>query len=207
MINLQNAFSIIKEHRRAFIVFNLMFYGLVLLGTVVTMFFPELQNHSRRQADQMLSEPGLMTAVANAYVNSNVLVAISLTFLINLAVSLVVTTLPSFVVPFVGILVVVYRAVVWGFLFSPIGSDRAALVPHGLTLVVEGQAYVLAAFAAYIQGCMFLWPSRYGLESRWDGYKTGAVATVWLYALIALTLLIGAIDEGIEVIYLVPLFL
>ena len=101
---------------------------------------------------------------------------------------------------------VFYRAVVWGFLFSPIGPDRAALIPHGLTLVIEGQAYVLAAFASYAHGRMFLWPGRYGLESRWAGYKAGGVATVWLYGLVALTLLIGAVYEGIEVIYLVPLF-
>ena len=66
-----------------------MFYGLVLIGMVVTVFFPELQDHSRRLADQSLSQPGLMKAVADAYSGRNLLVAISLTFLINLAVVLV----------------------------------------------------------------------------------------------------------------------
>ena len=98
-----------------------------------------------------------------------------------------------------------------GVLFAPIGTNPITLIPHSLTLLIEGQAYVLAAFAAYVQGRMFLWPQRHGSHTdakmHWEGYKAGVQATCRLYALVILTLLAGAIYEGVEVMYFMPIFL
>lgn len=89
------------------------------------------------------------------------MLAAGLTFLVNLLIGAFVTlTLPSLLIPFLGILMAFYRAVEWGFLFAPVdGSVGSILSPNGLTLVIEGQAYVLAAFAIYVHGKMFLQPS------------------------------------------------
>lgn len=206
MALLHKAFSIIKEHKKAYIVLNVVFYGLVLIGMVAAAFIPELRTHTNLGVAQSLSQPGLMAVVKEAYGNGHLLTAIGLTFAVNLAVALCQTTLPSFVIPFVGMLVTLCRAVLWGFIFSPTGADRATLTPHSLTLLIEGQAYVLAAFAAYVQGRMLLWPSRYGRASRWAGYKAGVSSTARLYVLVTLALLVDAIYEAIEVIYLMPRF-
>ena len=42
--------------------------------------------------------------------------------------------------------------------------------PHSITLFLEGQGYILAILAAYMQGRAFLGPKTVGLERRRDGY-------------------------------------
>ncbi|WP_321914479.1 hypothetical protein [Paraburkholderia sp. J11-2] len=203
-----DAIAIIKRHRGAFVVLNMVFYGLVALSMVATLHIPELQAPYKPSTEQAFAHPGLFKTVADAYANRNLLLAISLTFLVNLIIAAFgMTTLPSFALPFVGILAQFYRAFLWGVLFAPIGPLRVTLIPHSLTLLVEGQAHVLAAFAAYVQARMFLWPHRYGLNSHKAGYKAGVLSTLKLYSLIVLALLLGAVYEVVESVYFMPLLL
>lgn len=205
---LRDAISIIKQHQRAFIVLNAAFYGLVALSMLATLFAPELQAQFKPSIDESFEKPGLFNTVAGAYASRDLPVAIGMTFLVNLVVaSIAMATLPTFVVPFVGIPVVLYRAFLWGVMFAPIGPLAVTLVPHSLTLLIEGQAYVLVAFAAYVQARMFLWPERYGLIRHRDGYMAGAVSTLKLYPLVMLALAAGAIYEVIEAVYVMPLLL
>ncbi|MGY2399415.1 hypothetical protein [Pseudomonas sp. SDO5271_S396] len=201
---LRSAFALIHQHRRAFIALNLAFYGLFALLMLVTAFTPELQGVFKPNIDKAFAEPGLFKMAGDAYASKNVPLAIAITFLVNLGVAVGMTTLPSLVLPFAGIAVTLHRGFLWGVMFSPVGADRATLIPHSLTLLIEGQAYVLAAFAVYVQGRMWLWPARYGLVSRWSGYRAGLHATGRLYVLVMLALLIGAVYEALEVIYLMP---
>ena len=200
MIWLQKPLAIIKEHKKAFVACNLGFYGAVALGMLVAAFYPQLQEQYVKSVEEQFKG----TAASDAYGNGKLIQAIVLTFLINLGIGTFLSvTLPSLIIPFAGILMALFRAVLWGFLFSPIRPDAVRLLPHWLTIVIEGQAYILAAFAAYVHGRAFLWPKRYGLKSRWAGYKSGLIDTAWLYVLIIITLIVGAIYEGIEVIYVV----
>ncbi|WP_025859227.1 stage II sporulation protein M [Pseudomonas sp. CHM02] len=205
MTFLHSAFALIQQHRRAFIVLNLAFYGLFAVMMLVTALTPELHGVFEPNIDKAFAEPGLFKMAGDIYASKNLPLAMAITFLVNLGVAVGMTTLPSLLIPFAGIALTLYRGFLWGVMFSPIGADRATLIPHSLTLLIEGQAYVLAAFAVYVQGRMWLWPHRYGLGSRWDGYKAGVRATGRLYLLVTLALLIGAVYEALEVIYLMPL--
>jgi hypothetical protein len=202
---LHTAFRLIKQHRRAFALLNLTFYGLFALMLVITAFIPELQGLFKPDIDKAFAEPGVFNLAGELYAGKHLLLAIGITFLVNLVVAVGMTTLPSLLIPFAGIALTLYRGFLWGVMFSPIGEYRATLIPHSLTLLIEGQAYVLAAFAAYVHGRMFLWPGRYGLDSHRAGYREGIHATGQLYRLVILALLVGAIYEGLEVIYLMPL--
>ena len=73
------------------------------------------------------------------------------------------------------------------------------MIPHSLTLLLEGQGYILALLAAYIQGRAFLWPKTAGVEGHARGYVEGLKRTGLLYVLVVLVLLISAIYEVIEV--------
>jgi hypothetical protein len=73
-------------------------------------------------------------------------------------------------------------------------------------LIIEGQAYILALLAAYIQGRAFLWPQTVGLESRAKGYVDGLKRTGKLYLLIILTLAVAAVYEVLEVVIMVKFF-
>jgi len=201
----RDSIGIIQQHKRAFLMLNIAFFGLLVVVMVATVMYPGLNESSRVRNDPQLDIFPMKQAV-DAYANGNVLAAASLTFLINLVVgSLLCITVPSFVIPFFGVLFTTYRFLEWGFLFAPLGPDAIAFIPHYVTLIVEGEAYVLTALAAWVHGRMFLQPQRYGLPSRWAGYKEGLLTTVRLYPLIALVLLVVAIYEAIEVIYLLPL--
>jgi hypothetical protein len=79
------------------------------------------------------------------------------------------------------------------------------MIPHSLTLIIEGQAYVLTLLAAYIQGRAFLWPKTIGLERHGQGYLEGLKRAGKLYVLVILTLLVAAIYEVIEVVIMIQL--
>lgn len=202
---LQDALDIIKRHKGAYIFLNVAFYGTVLLCMAVTVCKPELQWLYKSSTDQAYAQPGLFRSVADAYANRHLFTAVATTFLVNLVVAAIaMSTLPSFVIPFVGIFVQLYRAFLWGIMFAPVGPLRFTLIPHSLTLIIEGQAYVLCALACYVHGRQFLWPQHYGMRSHKAGYLRGAVSTLKLYVPIAGLLLAGAIYEVIESVYLMP---
>ncbi|HUW58856.1 MAG TPA: hypothetical protein VMZ92_19625 [Planctomycetota bacterium] len=107
-------------------------------------------------------------------------------------------------IPFSGLLVGGWRAALWGLILSPASPDmRLPMIPHLLTLILEGQAYVLTMLAAYVQGNAFLRPRSVGTESHWRGYWLGLKDSARLYLLIILVLAVAAAYEAVEVIYLV----
>ena len=199
--------EIIRENKKVYILINVVFYGLILLCMVITYFFPEWHVHALASADKQLSSRWA-SAASSAYSSGNLLAAMSLTFIINFAVgSFLTMTLPSFIIPFSGMLMGLYRAIFWGVLFSPITPDmRAPMIPHYLTMLIEGQAYVVAIFAIYLRGKSFLFPQNIGIKSRWSGYKHGLIQTAWMYVPMTILLAVAAVYEAFDVILLVPLF-
>jgi hypothetical protein len=203
---IQSAWALVQENKRAYIVINVVYYGLVVIFMVVAAFNRPLQ-------DMLLDAVGAafitgpLAAVGNAYVNAEVLKAIGLTFLVNLVVgSFLYITLPSLIVPFLGFLLGIYRAALWGFLFYPGHPDIGMIMlPHSITLVLEGQAYILALFAVYLQGRAFLWPKSVGLENHRQGYVEGLKRTGRIYILVILALAVAAVYEVIEVILIAKL--
>ena len=79
------------------------------------------------------------------------------------------------------------------------------MLPHLITLILEGQAYILALFAIYLQGRAFLWPKSVGLKTYKQGYVERIKRTGRMYILVILTLAIAAVYEVIEVILLARL--
>ncbi|GAA2986653.1 hypothetical protein [Streptosporangium longisporum] len=204
----RDAFTVIKEHRRTFIVFNVVFYGLFVATMIVTAaVYPEAQVSAVKGVQGDLNQPGLGSAVAAGYDSGNILWAAGVTLFVNFFIgALLTTTLPSLIIPFFGIAFTVYRVTQWGILFVPLDGNYAAFIPHLVTLIVEGQAYLIAAFAVWIHGRKFLRPGRFSLPTRRAGYKAGLKDTLRLYPLVVMLLIIGAIYEAIEVIHLIPLF-
>lgn len=204
---IKSAWGLVQENRKAYITLNVVYYGLVVVCMVYVAFDQELQKSLLDQIGAAFMT-GPLSFVGEAYVNAQMLTAILATFFVNLLLgSLAVITLPSLIVPFSGILVGVYRAILWGLLLSPANPDlRFVMIPHSITLILEGQAYILAMFAAYLQGRAFLFPGTVGLESRAKGYVEGLKRTGKLYALVVLTLAIAAIYEVAEVVIIIRFF-
>ena len=153
---------------------------------------------------------GPLAGVAEAYTGGQLLLAIVLTPVINLAVgSFVSITLPSLLVPFSGLLVGGLRAVLWGLIFSPttLAVSSREVVYGALALgllLLEGQGYVLAMLAALVQGQSFLWPASAGATSRKQGYLMGLKQTALLYLLVFLVLAVAAVYEALLAIVILP---
>jgi hypothetical protein len=203
---IRQALAIVKENYQVYILINVIFYGLVAIFMVVAAFNQPLQKQLITLIGQGFSQ-GPFTPVGKAYASGQVLVAMILTFVVNFFIGcLIDLTLPSLIVPFSGMLIGITRAILWGFLLSPASPQlRYAMIPHSLTLLLEGQGYILALLAVYVQGRAFLWPRSVGLESHGKGYLEGLKRTGLLYILVAITLLAAAVYEALEVILIVPL--
>lgn len=204
---LQPAFAIIRQNRKTYIILNILYYGLVIASMIYVFTNPTIQ-HTLLETIGQSFDQGPLSAVSEAYGSAQMVPAMLLTFVINLlAGSFASITLPSLIIPFSGILLGLYRAVLWGLLLSPSEPSLAGpMIPHSLTLLLEGQGYILAMLAAAVQSWAFIKPASVGEQSRLRGYAVGLKKTAWLYVLIAVILAIAAVYEALEVIFLVPLF-
>jgi uncharacterized membrane protein SpoIIM required for sporulation len=112
------------------------------------------------------------------------------------------------VIPFLGIAVFAYRAVVIGVTLAPTDqSTWIVLIPHSLTLVIEFQAYILLALGAYLLGRAWISPAFVEETSRVRAYGKG-LRLLGVLALVALALLVvGALYEAFTLRYLVPVML
>jgi hypothetical protein len=204
----KHAWDVVRADWRAYITLNIIYYGLVILGMIYVSFFnPGLQKQLINEVGQAFTS-GPLAAVGGAYGGGKVVSATLLTFVVNLFLgSLIEITLPSLIIPFSGLLLGVYRAVLWGLLLSPANPSLAGpMIPHSLTLLLEGQGYILAMLAVFVLGKAFIRPQAYGVTGHLRGYVEGLRRTGWIYLLVVLLLAIAAIYEAFEVIYLAPLF-
>ena len=204
---LRSAWQIVNKRRTAYVAINLGYYGLVLVGMLyVAVIDPAVQERLLADVAASLTE-GPLATVGGAYLGGNIAAAAALTFVVNFVVGAMLTiTLPSLIVPFSGVALGAYRAVLWGLLLAPTSRDLSlVMIPHSLTLVLEGQAYVLAIFAAYVHGLAFLRPQWVGAASRRQGYVVGLKMTAQVYALVLLSLAAAAVYEALEVVAMVRL--
>lgn len=74
---------------------------------------------------------------------------------------------------------------------------------HLLTFAIEGQSIVLVGFIMLRTCDAILRPHRFGEVSRWSAYRRALGQTGRLYVLVIVILLVGAIYEAFELIYIV----
>lgn len=192
-------FRVIRENRRAYLALNAAAYGLLVAGFAVGLLFPELP--AARAATLETDGTGeLVTAVAS----SAPLFAVVILAVNVFRLSLLTIVLPSLIVPFAGLALFGWWAVVTGVTLVPsIPVGWVALIPHSLTVLIELQAYILLLLGSYLLGRSWLQPKRVGALTRRRGYVRG-LKSLGLLALPALLLLVvGAAWEAVSLRYLV----
>lgn len=195
--------QILRTHRRAYLLANLVFYGLVLGGFALGLAVPEL---AAGRAEGLETDG---TADLVGRLLSNVWLFAAMILGVNtITVGLFSIVLPSLVIPFLGVAVFAYRAVVIGVTLAPTDqSTWIVLVPHSLTLVIEFQAYILLVLGAYLLGRAWVSPAFVEETSRVRAYGKG-LRLLGVLALTALALLVvGALYEAFTLRYLVPVML
>jgi hypothetical protein len=197
----RDALSIIRANRRAYITVNAIFYGLILLGALISALVPSIQQSMLAALRSQFEGGSLLAIVARVYRSGNIALAALATFLVNsVAGAFGPITIPSALIPFAGFIIGFGRALLWGLLFSPADATlRFTMIPHTLTVLLEGQGYVLATFGCYLWGAWILRPAKAGYASRKEAYVAGLRANVRIYSLVLAVLAVAAVYEAIEV--------
>lgn len=196
---LRRPFEIIGANTRAYLSISAMAYGLVVIGFLVGLVFPDL---SRAQAATQQTDG--TADLISSLLSSPWLFALVI-FGVNVGkLSALTIVLPSLVVPFLGLPLFAWWSFTTGITIAPTTDiGWVALIPHSLTVVIELQAYILLLLGVYLLGRSWLRPRTAGALNHRRGYLRGLQQLGWL-ALPALVLLvIGAIYESFSLLYLV----
>ncbi len=196
---LRKPFQIIRANFRAYLIINAIVYGLVIIGMVAVLVFPNLG------ATQLATlEDSGTTDLIRSLLNKPWL--FSLTILgVNVMSGAVLIVLPSLIVPFAGIPIFAYKAFTLGLALAPTTKIMAVgLIPHSLTILIEFQAYALLMFGAYILGRSWVRPATIGARNHRQGYVRGLQELGWLSLSTLPLFIVGAIWEAFSLRYLVP---
>jgi hypothetical protein len=165
---------------------NLLFFGLALgVASLAGLVLPP----TLYSGQKLFVLPG--------FVAGNFLLTVLFILVFNLVLSAVLfVTLPGFVFFPLSAVTLGFRAVLWGLLLYqfPLWYFLAALP----TVVLEGEAYVLASAAGIVVGYSWLRPAEG--QSRGEAFKTAFKQCTHVYALVAMILIVSAIVESATLI-------
>jgi hypothetical protein len=198
---LRTPFQIVRSNLGAYLVINLVVYGLSVAGFVTALIFPELNAAQVASLDADGTTGLILSLLSNVWLFALVILGVN-----ALTVGALSILLPSMIVPFAGIAVFAYRAFDIGLTLVP--ADQTGwvlLIPHSLTYVIEFQAYVLLVLGAYLLGKSWLRPGTVGARNRREGYVRGLQQMGWLSLPALALLVVGAVYEAFSLRYLVPL--
>ena len=190
----------IRKYKHLFLTLHLIYFGTVVLFMLVAYHLPELQVCLLAGIGGAMDSPGPLAVAVKAYMSKNILWAAVITFAINFPLgSLACITLPSVIVPGAGVLVAGWRAALWGLLLAPTFVELSGvMLPHSFTLLLEGEAYVIATFFGLLI-LVYLFRKAEG-PSVGRRYGKALLMNVRGNLWVAIVLVVAAIYEAVEVI-------
>lgn len=191
----------IRKYKYLFISMNLIYFGTVLLFMPLAYAVPEFQVCFLAGVSSQIEQgSGILGIAGKAYMSKNILRAAVTTFAINFPFgSLLCITLPSIIIPGAGVLVAGLRAALWGLILAPSFSVLSGMmIPHSLTLLLEGHAYVIAAFFGVLV-LVYLFRKSEG-PNVGIRYVRALLMNVRGNLLVIIVLAVAAVYEAIEVI-------
>jgi len=191
----------IASRRRLLVGLHVAVFGAFLAFTLLAYGMPERQQALmglvRQQAQKTDNPLGIAAA---AYRSGSVLKAAAATLAVNFLLGTLATiTVPSTVVPGVGALFALLRAGLVGFALAPTsGRLFGGMALHTGTILVEMEAYILAAFFALLMPISLLDHDgeSTGSERYLRAMAINAKGTVLTFAILA----VAALYEATEVI-------
>lgn len=154
----------------------------------------------RKSLIKMVSTEAPFTSVIAILASRNLLMAIALTFLVNLSSGAFFSTTFLGVVPLLGgggiSLVTVYRGFSLGVIYYGVLTQSPAAFALGAgTLILELGAYVFSGAAGIALSLATVFPKRYGAENRWSAFKKTWRDVAALYVVVVVLLIAGAAWE------------
>ena len=193
----------IRRYGRLFIAVNLLYFGTVVVFMLIVRSVPEFQFCLLTTTKaQVASGSGPLGIAGKAYLSKNIPLAALVTLGINFPLgSLLCLTLPSIIIPGSGALLAGFRAMLWGLLLSPSFSSMSGpMIPHNVTLLLEGHAYVIATFFGILVP-VYLFRKAEG-PNVGIRYVRALLMNVRGNLLVLIVLAVAAVYEAVEVILL-----
>jgi hypothetical protein len=195
--------DIFRKDFKLFIAINAIYFGMIIVGAAIALAYPAAQLALIQGAGQSFGSEGPYGSVGDAYATGNVPAAAVLTFITNFFVgTLGMLTIPSLIIPFWALLFGAFRALLWGvMLVVPVPGvlPLSTLAPHYLTLLLEGEGYIVAMFACTRGLMALLKPSSFGKDSRLKAYWQSIKDNGKLLLVVAVILAVAAAYEAWEV--------
>ena len=196
----------IRKYRRLFFAVHVIFFGTVIMMTAVVYHMPDVQRDLvTKVAEKVQSSEGPLAVAAKGYQEQDFALAAVVTLVVNLLIaSFLLITVPSFIVPGVGVLVAGRHAVLWGLRYAPSYTGASGvMLPHSFALLLEGEAYVLATFFALLVPVYLLRPSEG--PTVWRRYGRAVMLNLRGSLLVLIVLMVAALYEAAEVILMMKM--
>ena len=149
------------------------------------------------------------TTIIQSLMGGQLVMAILVTFLLNLiSGAFLTTTLPG-VIPAVGALGTIAVTLVRGFVIGLAYPEVLEASPAGFllgfgTMLLELSAYVFSGAAGINISLAPIIPRRYGTDSRWAAFKIACKDAARIYVIVVILLALGAIWEMTGLFLVLP---
>jgi hypothetical protein len=202
---LQEPLAAMTEHRRLLVALHVVVFGALIVFTAAALVNPGAQAALQGAVKKQAATPNNPLALAAAaYRSKSVPVAAVTTLAVNfLFGAVLVVTVPSLVLPGIGVLIVTGRACILGLALAPTSQKLLhAMAWHTGTVLVEMEAYILAAFYGLMVPVYLLSASKG--ERAGERYRKAAVLNAKGALLVLIVLAVAALYESVEVIAQMP---
>lgn len=196
--------DIIRRDWKLLLAVNVFYFGILLIGGLIALLRPDIQGYWLDVLAAGLKS-GPLAPVGSAVEAGKVVNLAVQIFKTNVITgTLAYITIPSLIFPPWALLIGAWRALLWGMAFViPYGRlTFGKLIFHYVTLLIEGEAYVIAIFASLRLIEALIWPVRFGQRSRLQAYAVAIMDYAKLFLVVLLLLAVGAVYEAFEVLYI-----
>lgn len=193
--------GIFKKDWKLFLACNVFLFGLLVLGILTGLAFPDIHEKSVDFIEQATST-GPISTVSQTLESGNILLGTWQIFSHNYFVTVVFAALPSLVFPPWILLVFGAQFFLFGILFSvpSVVSEPIVLIPLLGTLLLEGEAYVIAIFATMRLVEALVWPKRFGEQSALKAYAHAFIDNGKLLLVTGVVLAVAALFEAASLV-------
>jgi hypothetical protein len=178
----------------------LLYVGSYLAGWyLISISSPVAVETAQAISGSVLTETPFTTIIQSLQ-RGELVQAVLITFLLNLASGAFLTTTLPGIIPLVGALgtitITLFRGFIIGVTYPEILASSAVGFALGLgTMILELGAYVFSGAAGIYITLAPVMPRRYGVQSRWTAFKIAWKDTARIYVIVVILLALGAIWE------------
>ena len=182
------------------IVVALLYIGSYLAGWYLISVKSLIAVQTSEALGQAVTTQQPFTSILESLRGGELLTAIVMTFLYNLAVGAFLTTTLPGIVPLIGSLGIAAVSFLRGFVVGITYPEILASTPAGFalgmgTMILELGAYVFSGAAGVNIALAPILPRRYGVESRWAAFKMAWKDAARVFIVVIILLALGATWE------------